>query len=87
MNSILSRPTEDQLYDPIIADLNEAKEILSSDYLMDRCNHILCLLNAFVLHKLGAKALLARVLLYTKDYAGAEKETSETIDHSSLSLV
>jgi hypothetical protein len=79
VNTLLSRSPQTKVYEQIITDLKEARELLATDYL-----------DATLL-KLGservrptqwaARALLARTYLYTKDYANAELEASSVIDN------
>ncbi|GAA0552395.1 RagB/SusD family nutrient uptake outer membrane protein [Chitinophaga japonensis] len=86
VNTALPRFSEQQVYDQIIRDLEEAKTLLSSQYLQG---------DAMTAYANGAEervrptnwsatALLARVLLYTKDYANAEKAATEVINQTSL---
>jgi hypothetical protein len=74
-NSALPRTTVSVVYDQITKDLTDARNLLPQAYSSaDRGRP-----NYF-----AATALLARVLLYKKDYAGAEQMVNEVIAASSL---
>ncbi len=71
VNSGISRTPINQVYERIISDLNDAKELLSDQYpSSDRVR----------INKGAATAMLARVCLYTKKYADAEAESNEVIE-------
>ncbi|MBO9201407.1 MULTISPECIES: RagB/SusD family nutrient uptake outer membrane protein [Niastella] len=82
VNATLARSPKSQVYQQIIADLNEAKGLLSNNFL-----------NATLQEssnerirptKWAAAALLARTYLYTEKYASAEAEATEVINNSTL---
>lgn len=73
-NSKVSRLPTVQVYENIIADLLEAKTLMSDDYLnTERVRP-----NSFV-----TSALLARVYLYMGDWSNAELESSRVINNTS----
>lgn len=81
-NTLLTRTPIAQVYEQIIQDLKEAKELLSTTYL----NETLLASSAERIRptKWAAEALLARVYLFTNKYAEAETESSLVISNSSL---
>lgn len=82
VNSILSRTPTIEVYDQIIIDLKEAKELLSPDFLD------ISLLNTTTErvrpNKWAAIALLARVYLFRGDYLNAEANASEVLNNNEL---
>jgi hypothetical protein len=82
VNSLLPRSPTTQVYQQIIADLSDAQELLSSDYLD------VTLLKSSIERvrptKWAAAALLARVYLYTGNYAGAENAATLVINNAGL---
>ncbi|TDQ08475.1 RagB/SusD family nutrient uptake outer membrane protein [Pedobacter metabolipauper] len=79
INSKVSRSPINQVYDLIISDLLDAEILLSNDYSYSSNERTRP-------NKWAAKALLARVYLYTKDYVKAEQKSSEVISNSLFSL-
>lgn len=82
INSMLARSLKTDVYQQIIKDLKEAKELLSSNYLQET-------LLATTTERVrptqwAANALLARAYLFTGDYAKAEAEATVVIDNTSL---
>ncbi|WP_459641085.1 RagB/SusD family nutrient uptake outer membrane protein, partial [Flavobacterium sp. CGRL2] len=77
LNSTVKRLPIDQVYIHIINDLKNAEQLLPSSYLSSERVRV----NSFV-----AKALLARVYLYTGRWNDAVKMSSEVIDNNSLYL-
>jgi hypothetical protein len=84
INSSLSRTPKDQVYQQIIADLKEAENLLSSDYLDAGLRKYLTNVERVRPTKWAALALLARVYLYTKDYGNAEATASTLINNGAL---
>lgn len=81
-NSKLPRSDEAEVYAQIIEDLNEAKDLLSANYLDGN------LLNTTIERvrptKWAASALLARVYLYIHEWAKAEEQSISIINNASL---
>jgi hypothetical protein len=65
------------VYDQIIADLKEAKSLLSDDYSFSSNQRVR-------VNKGAAIALLARVYLYVEDWTNAEGESTTVINNTSL---
>lgn len=82
INAFLPKTDKNLVYDQIIQDLTDAEQLLSSGYLD------VSLTKASTERirptKWAAKALLARVYLYVKDYAKADQKVSNILDSSSL---
>lgn len=82
INASLARSSKDQTYQQIILDLDEAEDLLSDNYLGPT------LLNTTLErvrpNKGAAKALLARVYLYGKNYLKAEELATDVINNTSL---
>lgn len=77
INAIAQQIGAIEVYQQIIKDLEDARQLLDDGYVSDykaRPN------------KLAATALLARVYLYLKDWAKAEQFSTLLIDHPSLEL-
>lgn len=82
VNALLARAPQTQVYEQIIGDLKEAQTLLSADYLAP---NMLSITSERVRPvKWAVTALLARVYLYTGDYANAEAQATEVINQSSL---
>lgn len=80
--NILSRTPASEVWKQIIADLKDAKQLLSNSYLN-------ATLTASTDERVrptywAATAMLARVYLYTGNYAEAEAQATEVINNSSL---
>jgi hypothetical protein len=79
-NATVSRNPTSEVYDQIIEDLIEAQSLLSDTYFTafpdERVRP----------NKAAATALLARVYLYTGDWANAEAQATNVIDNSMYSL-
>lgn len=73
INNSLPREQQAKVYVQIIADLKAAKELLRPDYSASASRQ------RFRANKFAASALLARVYLYTGQWALAESESSEVI--------
>ncbi len=82
LNSAIARTPREKVYVQVIADLMEAKQLLSSDFLGNNLQDMT--FEKVRPTKWAALALLARVHLYTKDYAKAEVEASEIINNEAL---
>ncbi|MBO9570672.1 MAG: RagB/SusD family nutrient uptake outer membrane protein, partial [Chitinophagaceae bacterium] len=84
VNTLLARSPQAQIYEQIIDDLKTAKELLATDYLD------VTLLNTSIERvrptQWAARALLARMYLYTSDYVNAELESSAVIENSLFNL-
>lgn len=82
VNASLARSSKTLVYQQMIADLQDAEEKLNPNYLD------LTLLNKTSERvrptKWAAAALLARVYLYTSEWAKAEEESTKVIDNTSL---
>ncbi|MDB5157430.1 MAG: RagB/SusD family nutrient uptake outer membrane protein [Mucilaginibacter sp.] len=77
INAVLKRTSKDIVYTNIIADLQDAENLLSDDYSTGNGDRIRA-------NKWAAAALLARVYLYKGDYLNAEKQSSLVIGNTSL---
>lgn len=77
-NASLPRSPLNDVYALIISDLKEAQSLLPAAYVAAE---------KIRPNKWAATALLARVLLYNKDFTGAEKEASAVINSNAYSLV
>ncbi|WPV63768.1 RagB/SusD family nutrient uptake outer membrane protein [Chitinophaga sp. LS1] len=80
VNATMARTATSDVYEQIIADVQEAENTLPEDYSYysderDRPN------------KYAAAAFLARVYLYTGDYTNAEKQASIVLDNSLYTLL
>ncbi|TDX01849.1 RagB/SusD family nutrient uptake outer membrane protein [Dinghuibacter silviterrae] len=82
VNSELPRSSISDVYKQIIADLTDAEALLSSNYVS--ADAITATSERVRPTKWAAAALLARVYLYTGDYADAEKFSTEVIGNTSL---
>ncbi|TRZ42446.1 RagB/SusD family nutrient uptake outer membrane protein [Robertkochia solimangrovi] len=76
-NSTLSRMPIDSIYEEIIDDLLQSMEQLPEDYALSAGERIRP-------NYYAAKALLARIYLYTEDWDAAATMASEVIDQSSV---
>lgn len=77
VNNTLSRSPQVQVYKQIIQDLTDAREGLQADYSYGGGERIKP-------NKYAASALLARVYLYTGDYANAQANASNVINYTAL---
>lgn len=73
VTSIAARTSQSQVYQQIITDLSEAQSLLTDDYITEERVRP---------NKSVATALLARVYLYTQDWANAETQASKVITNS-----
>jgi len=76
-NQIMSRTPVTQVYEQIVTDLSEAKNLLTSSYPTS---------GRVRPNKFTATALLARVYLYLKNWVRAEAQSTEIINSGSYSL-
>lgn len=76
-NGQASRTPSDQVYQQIVSDLKDAKNLLTDSYPSIEKARI---------NKKAVSAFLARVYLYTKDYVNAENESTEVINSGLYSL-
>lgn len=77
VNSKASKTQSSKIYEQIISDLKDAKDLLSSDYSFSNGERIRPT-------RWAAIALLARVYLYTGDWSNAETEATSLIDNNSI---
>ncbi|MDQ2719647.1 MAG: RagB/SusD family nutrient uptake outer membrane protein [Bacteroidota bacterium] len=86
VNALLPRVSKSLVYQQILLDLQDAQGLLSPNYLQSDALTPYSLSQAERVRptKWAASALLARVLLYTGDYSGAEVAASSVIDNSQL---
>lgn len=77
---LVPRASQNAIYDFIISELTDAKDLLSADFSISNGERIRPI-------KAAASALLARVYLYTEQWADAEIEATEVIDDSNFKLV
>lgn len=82
VTSVLPRTPVLQVYRQIIADLRDAKALLTPGYVAADARSVTT--ERVRPSKWAAGALLARVYLYTKDYPAAETEADSVIGQSSL---
>jgi starch-binding outer membrane protein, SusD/RagB family len=82
INSLLARSPKSEIYQQIVLDLTESEMLLSDKYL---ASSLLAITTERVRPtKWAAKALLARVYLYTGEYAKSETESTSVINNSTL---
>lgn len=82
VNTQLSRSPKDEVYKQIIADLKEAKDMMSANY--PDATILGTTTERIRPTKWAAQALLARAYLFTGDYTNAEVESSALLDNNSL---
>ena len=75
VNALKTKTSQDQIYQQIITDLKEAQTLLTDQYYSSERVRP---------NKVAATALLARVYLYTKQYALAESTANGVISNTSL---
>jgi hypothetical protein len=81
-NTLLARSPKADVYSQIIADLKEAKDLMNSNY--PDATLLGTTIERVRPTKWAAEALLARVYLFTSDYANAETEASGVINNTAL---
>lgn len=84
INSLLHRAPKEEVYQQIIADLLDAQNILSSDYVKSDAQTIYPMASEERVRptKWAASALLARVYLYIGNFANAEAQATIVINNS-----
>ncbi len=82
VNSSLYRTPKAQVYQEVVADLKDAQNLLSSNYL--KADLLVTTSERVRPTKWAATALLARVYLYIGDYVDAEAQATVVINNSSL---
>jgi hypothetical protein len=82
LNTSMSRNPEAEVYSQMINDLKEAEETLSSNFLNGNLRTYATNAERVRPTKWAAAALLARVYLYTKDYANAEIQSTLVINNT-----
>ena len=80
VNANIGRTKTDLIYEQMISDLAEAKDLLSATYLENDLITSKSTTERLRPIRSAASALLARVYLYKKDYSKAEKEATEVIN-------
>jgi hypothetical protein len=78
-NSTLARTSSIEIYQQIVADLTEAQNLLATDYSFSNGEKVRP-------NKWAATALLARVYLYTQQWADAETQATMVIGNATFSL-
>lgn len=79
VTNTLPRTSKDEIYQWLIAELEEAKDLVSESYPSNSGTT-----SRLQVNRSAAKALLARVYLYTGNYALAEKYATEVIEKTDL---
>jgi hypothetical protein len=82
INSSISKTATNNVYQQIIADLLDAKSLLSENYLGANVTDVVA--DRVRPNKWAATALLARTYLYTKQYSNCEQQSTSLILNSSL---
>lgn len=82
VNTLLGRSSQIKVYEQIIADLKEAKDLLATDY--PDATLLRTSTERVRPTQWAARALLARIYLYTKDYTNAESEASALLENTAL---
>lgn len=83
-NAVLPRSPVSVVYKQIVADLKEAQQLLSENYLSKDLQSYASTPQRVRPTRWAATALLARTHLYLGDYANAEAEASKIIDNTAL---
>jgi hypothetical protein len=81
-NIVLARTSQELVYQQMVTDLKDAEKLLNENYVDGSSKNSTS--ERIRPNKWAAKALLARVFLYAKDYTNAEKYASEVIRNTSL---
>ena len=84
VNNRLSRAPQAEVYQQIVADLKLAQSLLSNDY---KNGYGQTTTNRFRPNKAVATALLARIYLYTRDWANAELASTQIIADPNYTLL
>ncbi|PSL48357.1 putative outer membrane starch-binding protein [Chitinophaga niastensis] len=82
VNALLPRTIKAKVYQQIIVDLKEAQELLTDGYVA--ADALTSANDRLRPNKWASTALLARVYLYTEDWANAEIQATKIINNSSL---
>jgi hypothetical protein len=82
VNAVLARSSKVEVYQQMISDLKEAKDLLSSNYVDGSI--IKSSTKRVRPNKSAAAALLSRTYLFSGDYVNAEEEATVVIDNSVL---
>ncbi|AEW01221.1 hypothetical protein A4D02_32870 [Niastella koreensis] len=85
INAKASREDTDKVYEQIINDLKEAEDLLNDNYV--GLDAILTTTERIRPNKASASAMLARVYLYTGNWAESENEATKVINNTRYSLV
>lgn len=83
VNNRLFRAPEADVYQQIIADLKMAQSLLGNEY---KNGYGTTTTNRFRPNKAVATAMLARIYLYTKDWANAEAQAGELISNTNYEM-
>ena len=86
VNSFVSKTSRDQVLQQIIADLKDAEELLSENFLNGSLQPYIGTPERVRPSKWAAKAMLARAYLYKKDYVNAELKATEVINEPMFNL-
>lgn len=81
-NIVLAKTPQQEVYQQMLLDLKDAETLLNENYVDGTSKNTTK--DRVRPNKWAAKALLARVSLYVKDYTNAEKYASEVIGNTSL---
>jgi len=84
-NALLSRTASSTVYNQILTDLLEAKQLLNEQYVA--IDMITTGTERLRVNRSAARAMLARVYLYLGDYAKAEAEATAVINNGLYSLL
>ncbi|AEW01014.1 hypothetical protein A4D02_13740 [Niastella koreensis] len=84
INAALPRSPVKQVYQQVIADLKDAKDLLSENYLNKDLQNYTGVPERVRPTKWAASALLARTYLYMTDYTNAEVEANRVITNTAL---
>jgi hypothetical protein len=82
LSAHLSRSNKDSVYEQIISDLKDAQSDLSDNYVDGSSTNVS--IERVRVNKSAATALLARVYLFTGNYAEAEAQATRVIDNRTL---
>ncbi len=83
INSLLHRADKVEVYQTIVSDLKKAEELLHINYLDQTLVPYSSVIERVRPNKWTAKALLARVYLFTSNYSNAESYSTEVINNGS----
>lgn len=83
VNQAISRTNKSAVYQQVIADLKDAKNLMNPNYI-NSSDTVVTTADRTRPNKWSASALLARVYLYTDDYVDAETEADSLLDGNPL---